>query len=102
MRVITENAFQEEYQPCKKSWGRFIASRVDYFEGDRDSALKLRKKPIKEIADNRDTFFVYYAELVTLTYVEFTSIVLNGLSFTCVDLHITVLQKIMLLISLYF
>ena len=43
------------------------------------SALKLRRKSIKEIVDNGDKFFINYAVLVPLTHVEFTLIGLNGL-----------------------
>ena len=42
LRAITENAFQEEFQQWKKSWKRFIASRGDYFEGNR--ALNAKNK----------------------------------------------------------
>jgi hypothetical protein len=34
LRAITESAFQDAFQQEKKRWGRCIASRGDYFEGD--------------------------------------------------------------------
>jgi hypothetical protein len=34
LRAITESAFQEAFQQCKKRWEQYIASRGDYFEGD--------------------------------------------------------------------
>jgi len=34
LRAITESAFQEAFQQCKKCWEWCIASRGDYFEGD--------------------------------------------------------------------
>jgi hypothetical protein len=34
LRAITESAFQEAFQQCKKRWELCIASRGDYFEGD--------------------------------------------------------------------
>jgi transposase len=33
--AITESTFQEAFQQWKKRWERCIASRGDYFEGDR-------------------------------------------------------------------
>jgi hypothetical protein len=35
LRAITESAFQEAFQQLKKRWERCIASRGEYFEGDR-------------------------------------------------------------------
>jgi len=35
LRAITESAFQEAFQQWKKRWERCMASRGDYFEGDR-------------------------------------------------------------------
>jgi hypothetical protein len=37
LRVITENTFQEAFQQQKKRWERCIASRWEYFEGDRNA-----------------------------------------------------------------
>jgi transposase len=34
LRAITESAFQKAFQQWKKRWGRCIASRGDYFEGN--------------------------------------------------------------------
>jgi hypothetical protein len=34
LRAITESAFKEAFRQWKKRWGRCIASRWDYFEGD--------------------------------------------------------------------
>jgi hypothetical protein len=34
LRTITECAFQEAFQQWKKRWGRCIANRGDYCEGD--------------------------------------------------------------------
>jgi transposase len=35
LRVITDSAFQEAFQQCKKHWKLCIANREDYSEGDR-------------------------------------------------------------------
>jgi hypothetical protein len=35
LRAVTESAFQEAFQQWKKRWERCIASRGDYFEGER-------------------------------------------------------------------
>ena len=35
LRAITESAFQEAFQQWQKRWERCIASRGDYFEGDK-------------------------------------------------------------------
>ena len=34
LRAITQCAFQEAFQQCKKCWVQCITSRGDYFEGD--------------------------------------------------------------------
>ena len=35
LRAITERAFQEAFQQWKKRWEQCIASRGDYFKGDK-------------------------------------------------------------------
>jgi len=61
-------------------------------------ALKLRTTSIKKIVDNREKHFLNYPEIVPLTHIDVRVMGLNDLRFSCIDLYITDLQKIILLI----
>ena len=55
LRAITESAFQEAFQQCKKRWEQCIVSRGDYFEGD--SASNAAKLTINSLQQNFSPFW---------------------------------------------